>query len=156
MNKMYSEPRRFITVVVKCRQSVYLKLPIEVIPPVRTDLLKETTVEPVLPRARGIVGPANSAEPVLKVFEVGLVERDRKRHHPAGASWFHNCLPLLMRFPFSLAKWPLSRSCTAAFGLSRLNPSAPAGIKNGSNRPQIANSGGFDLRKYSWKSLQGC
>ena len=110
----------------------------------------------VLPRARGIVGPANSSEPVLKVFEVGLGERDRKRHHPAGASWFHNCLPLLMRFPFSLAKWPASRSCTAAFGLSRLNPYAPAEIKNETNRPQIANSGGFDLRKYSWKSLQGC
>src|SRR5215469_16131631 len=50
----------------------------------------------------------------------------------------------------SSAKWPVSKNRTSAFGLSRLNASAPGGRKKGSFLPQTASSGGRLLRKYSW------
>ena len=49
----------------------------------------------------------------------------------------------------SVAKCPVSRSWTFAFGRSFRYASAPAGMKKGSFLPQIASKGGFDLRKYS-------
>ena len=48
-----------------------------------------------------------------------------------------------------VAKWPVSRNWTCAFGMSFRNASAPAGMKKGSFLPQIASNGGFDFRKYS-------
>ena len=43
----------------------------------------------------------------------------------------------------SNAKWPGSKKRTSAFGMSRLNASAPAGRKNGSFLPHTARSGGW-------------
>src|ERR1700677_3560431 len=50
----------------------------------------------------------------------------------------------------SVAKCPVSRNWTCAWGRSLRKASAPAGIKNESFRPQIASKGGFELGKYSW------
>ena len=49
------------------------------------------------------------------------------------------------------AKRPVSKKRTVAFGMSRLNASAPAGRKNGSFLPHAASKGGLWVRKYSWK-----
>ncbi len=49
----------------------------------------------------------------------------------------------------SVAKCPVSRNWTFAFGRSFRNASAPAGMKKGSFLPQMASKAGFDLRKYS-------
>ena len=50
----------------------------------------------------------------------------------------------------SNAKCPVSKKRTVAFGMSRLNASAPGGKKNGSLLPQAASSGGLWVRKYCW------
>src|SRR5215475_15089605 len=47
----------------------------------------------------------------------------------------------------SSAKWPVSKKRTSAFGMSRLNASAPAGRKNGSFLPHTARNGGLYFRK---------
>ena len=49
----------------------------------------------------------------------------------------------------SVAKCPVSRNSTCAFGRSFRKATAPAGTKKGSFLPQIASKGGFRLRKYS-------
>src|SRR5262249_58422881 len=49
----------------------------------------------------------------------------------------------------SSAKWPVSKKRTSAFGMSRLNASAPGGRKKGSFLPHTARKGGLCLRKYS-------
>src|SRR5215831_7605280 len=49
----------------------------------------------------------------------------------------------------SVAKCPVSKNWTLAFGKSLRNASAPAGVKKGSFLPQIASRGGFAVRKYS-------
>src|ERR1700758_4137029 len=50
----------------------------------------------------------------------------------------------------SSAKWPVSKKRTCAFGMSRLNASAPAGRKNGSFLPHTAKNRGLCVRKYFW------
>src|ERR1700693_981197 len=51
----------------------------------------------------------------------------------------------------SSAKCPVSKKRTTAFGMSRLNASAPCGRKNGSFLPHTARNGGLYVRKYFWK-----
>src|ERR1700722_12309302 len=48
----------------------------------------------------------------------------------------------------SSAKCPVSKKRTTAFGISRLNASAPGGRKNGSFLPHAARKGGLCVRKY--------
>src|SRR5262245_19436608 len=50
----------------------------------------------------------------------------------------------------SIAKWPVSRKRTTAWGISRLNASAPGRRKNGSFLPHTAKSDGLWVRKYFW------
>ena len=52
----------------------------------------------------------------------------------------------------SRAKCPVSKNSTFAFGLSRLNASAPGGRKKGSFFPQTAKNFGLCVRKYFWNS----
>src|SRR5262245_49183930 len=47
----------------------------------------------------------------------------------------------------SRAKCPVSKKRTTAWGMSRLNASAPGGRKNGSFLPQTARNGGLWVRK---------
>src|SRR5262245_54862727 len=64
-------------------------------------------------------------------------ERDRKSRIAAAIS--PQCV--------SSAKWPVSKKRTSAFGMSRLNASAPDGRKNGSFLPHTARNGGLYLQK---------
>jgi MFS family permease len=72
-----------------------------------------------------------------------IADRTRRARHFKKS----RILSAISRACVSNAKWPVSKKRTTAFGMSRLNASAPGGRKNGSFLPHAARSGGLCVRK---------
>src|SRR5262249_18031467 len=84
----------------------------------------------------------------------GVTYRTHRATPPEGFTVSRRCRDRKLRIAAAIwsqcvssAKWPVSKKRTSAFGMSRLNASAPAGKKNGSFLPHTARNGGLYLRK---------
>src|SRR5579862_2681543 len=114
-------------------------------------------VQTLLPQRQNNVTPTGSVSPCsMNQYDRGVLKKEAHRAAPPSARWK---TPLVSKNSFiaaaistacvSIAKWPVSRNRTCAFGRSFRKASAPAGMKKGSFLPQIASNGGFAFRKYS-------